>query len=64
MHTVPFLDEGPGEDPHEARQTHHLNLKLLKHAVDGGVKLRPAAVQLVVHHLVPMEEKSSKRYKD
>lgn len=49
--TVPFLDKGSGEDPHEPGQTHQLHPELLQHAVDGTVELRPAPVQLVVHHL-------------
>lgn len=53
--TVPFLDKSPSEDPHEPCQTHQLHPEFLQHPVDGGVKLGSAAVQLVVHHLVPVK---------
>lgn len=49
--TVPLLHKSPGEDPHEAGQTHQLHAKLLQHAVNSGVKLSPTSVQLVIHHL-------------
>lgn len=50
--TVPLLDEGSREDPHEPGQTHQLHLEFLQHVVDGAVELSSAPVQFVVHHLV------------
>ena len=51
LHTVPFLDKVSREDPHESSQTHQLHPELLQHAVNGAVKLCPAPVHFVIHHL-------------
>lgn len=52
LHTSPFLHKGPSEDSHESGQADQFHSKLLQHSVDGAVELCPAAVQLMVHHLL------------
>lgn len=51
LRTVPFLDKRPCEDPHESCQTHQLHPKFFQHTINCAVKLGPAPVQFVVHHL-------------
>lgn len=42
--TIPFLDKGSSEDPHEPSQTHQLHPKFFQHAINGAIELCAAAV--------------------